>query len=129
VAAHPDAPKFTASNRPGHGGGKFAGKGFSADLFLNESTDRRGFWKVSTAIRFLLVIDLVAKSLGARWQVLYDDFRVAQEVNRITGSRNVVFQGTISQDRLNWHGPKHLILHFHLDVEFPAKASGTSTPP
>jgi uncharacterized protein DUF4157 len=129
LAADSATPGFTASNRPGHGGGGWAGKGFSTDIFLNTPQDQRGFWQHSIAVKFLLAVDAKAKALGARWRVLHDDFGVAQEVNQITGSRNVEFMGDSGGSRLNWHGPDPLILHFHLDLEIPQKkpapAAGT----
>lgn len=117
LAADSGAPRFRAGNYPGHGGGSFDGKGFSVDLTLLTPLDRRGFWAPDQSVALLLAVDRTAKALGARWRVLYDDFVVAQEVNRITGARNVSFQGTITDGRLNWHGPAPLILHFHLDLE------------
>lgn len=119
----PDTPAFTASTYSGHGGGSWAGKGFSVDLFIRSPTDQRGFWQHSTAVTFLLRLDATAKALGARWRVLYDDFRVAQEVNAATGTRNVEFMGGSGGGNLNWHGPDPLILHFHLDLEIPQKPS------
>ncbi|MBI1743125.1 DUF4157 domain-containing protein [Candidatus Acetothermia bacterium] len=119
LAADPNTPAFKASNYSGHGGGSWAGKGFSTDLSLTATRDQRGFWEHSTAVRFLLAIDATAKALGARWRVLYNDFGVAQEVNQITSSRNVEFIGHSEGGKLNWHGPDPLILHFHLDLEIP----------
>jgi hypothetical protein len=82
-------PAFSAENRPKHGGGIWAGKGFSVDMYLrspNESRDQRGFWMHSAAVLFLLSLDALAKTKNARWRVLYNDFRVAQEVNKATGT-------------------------------------------
>jgi Domain of unknown function (DUF4157) len=129
LAADPNTPSFTASNRPGHGGGSWVGKGFSTDLSIKAPQDRRGFWQHSIAVRFLLALDATAKALGARWRVLYDDFGVAQEVNQSTGSRNVEFMGESGGGKLNWHGPDPLILHFHLDLEIPQKKPTTGNQP
>ncbi|MDQ6648315.1 MAG: hypothetical protein M3Y93_14005, partial [Pseudomonadota bacterium] len=112
---------FKAGNYRGHGGGSWAGKGFSADLTLSTPLDQRGFWQHSAAVDFLLQIDATAKAMGARWRVLYNDFRVAEEVNATTGTRNVEFMGGSSATSINWHGPAPLILHFHLDLEIPQK--------
>jgi hypothetical protein len=118
----PKTPAFSASNRAGHGGGTWAGKGFSVDISIAAPTDPRGFWEHSTAVNFLLRLDATAKTMGARWRVLYNDFRVAQEVNAATGSRNVEFIGEVDRSgNLNWHGPAPLKLHFHLDLEIPPK--------
>ena len=117
-------PPFTASNRAGHGGGSWAGKGFSLDISIPAPRDKRGFWDPNAAAMFLMTLDATAKRFGARWRVLYNDFSVAQAVNKATGSRNVVFIGD-SSGNLNWHGPAPLILHFHLDVEIPKGATAT----
>jgi len=127
----PGTPAFSAGNRAGHGGGTWIGKGFSVDISINAPTDQRGFWQHDTAVRFLMRLDATAKTMGARWRVLYNDFRVAQEVNTATGSRNVEFIGGIDRaGGLNWHGPDPLKLHFHLDLEIPPKppASPAATP-
>ena len=121
LAADPKTPTFSAENRSGHGGGLWAGKGFSLDMYIKAGMDQRGFWQHSTAVAFLLQLDATAKAMGARWRVLYDDFRVAEEVNAATGTRNVEFIGTSGGGQLNWHGPDPLILHFHLDLEIPQK--------
>lgn len=118
LAAASPPQTYTAENRPGHGGGSWAGKGFSLDLSIPARTDSRGFWDRSAAISFLLNLNKTANSFGARWRVLYNDFSVAQAVNAATGSRNVEFIGE-SSGNLNWHGPDPLILHFHLDLEIP----------
>jgi hypothetical protein len=113
-------PNFKAGNYTGHGGGAWAGKGFSLDLYLAgkaNSKDDRGFWQHQAAVDFLLNLDKAAKAAGAEWRVLYNDFNVAQEVNRTTGKKNVTFVGNVdSGGRVNWHGPDPLKLHFHLDI-------------
>lgn len=126
LAADPQTPAFTAGTYAGHGLGPWAGAGFSIDLSLKGSHDQRGFWQHDAAVTFLLRLDATVTSLGGRWRVLYNDFRVAQEVNAATGTRNVVFVGD-SKGNLNWHGP--LILHFHLDLDLPQKPPAASTPP
>jgi hypothetical protein len=129
MAVDPGTPDFSASNYSGHGGGPWAGKGFSVDLFLKAARDSRGFWQHSVAVRFLLALDATAKALGARWRVLYNDFGVAQEVNQATGSRNVEFMGDSRGGNLNWHGPDPLILHFHLDLEIAKQQPPAGTQP
>ena len=122
LKADASTPAFKVQTRPEHGGGSFKGKGFSVDIDLtNTSTDQRGFWWHDTAVAFLLRLNATAKAMGARWEVLYNDFRVAQEVNAATGTRNVIFIGKSAPTDLNWHGPAPLILHFHLDLEIPKK--------
>src|SRR5205807_4306238 len=111
---------FKAGNYTGHGGGSWAGKGYSVDLFLsgkNAQKDERGFWLHDVAVRFLLNLDKAAQVVGAQWRVLYNDFSVAEDVNKATGVRNVTFMGSpLEGKNLNWHGPDPLILHFHLDI-------------
>lgn len=113
-------PNFKVGNYAGHGGGSWAGKGYSLDLYLsgkNAQKDERGFWQHDAAVLFLLNLDRAAKAVGAQWRVLYNDFSVAEEVNRTTGVRNVTFMGSpLEGKNLNWHGPDPLILHFHLDI-------------
>ena len=122
---------FRASNYRGHGGGAFNGRGFSLDLFLNPK-DERGFYPTDESIRYLRAVHKAAKAVGAEWRVLYNDFAVADALNRETGVRHVGFMGGLRyKDKnktqvsgLNWHGPHPLILHFHLDL---APAKGTTT--
>jgi hypothetical protein len=118
LAADPSTPKFLAGNYKGHGGQYFAGKGFSVDLLLTGAPlDVRGFYTVSTAVKFLTALDTTATAMGARWRVLYNDYTVAQQVNAATGFTNVGFWGDSNFPSLNWHGP--LVLHMHLDLEIP----------
>jgi hypothetical protein len=128
LAAASPPQTYKAENYPGHGGGSWAGKGFSLDLYLPARKDSRGFWDRSAAISFLLNLNTTANSLGARWRVLYNDFSVAQAVNTATGSRNVEFMGD-SSGNLNWHGPDPLILHFHLDLEIPKGVKASAPGP
>lgn len=129
LRADPATPPFRGENYGGHGGGSWAGMGFSVDLYLASAPlDQRGFWRHEDAVKFLLRLDATAKAMGARWRVLYNDFRVADEVNKTTGARNVGFMGGIdAKGGLNWHGPEGLKLHFHLDLEIPKKP--VPTPP
>jgi len=113
--------RFTASNYPRHGGGSFINRGFSLDLTI-DGRDGRGFFPPADAIKFLRAVHQAAHHLGAEWRVLYNDFVVADALNRETGVSHVVFMGTVRRDArkavigLNWHGPHPLILHFHLDL-------------
>ncbi|MDQ1744785.1 MAG: hypothetical protein QOE23_3124 [Pseudonocardiales bacterium] len=104
---------FEASNYAGHGGGAFLNRGYSLDLFLPGPLDDRGFYPPDKAVAFLGQVAAAARAVNLRWRVLYNDFRVAAEVNGRTGVRHVHFIGE-SRKGLNWHGP--LILHFHLDL-------------
>ena len=77
------------------------------------------------AVKFLLALNQAAKAASAEWRVLYNDFSVAEAVNKETGEKHVAFMGTDTGGgtNLNWHGPAPLILHFHLDI------SPKATPP
>jgi hypothetical protein len=131
---------FTASNYRGHGAGRFHGRGYSIDLFL-PGRDERGFYPPDDAVRFLRAIDGAARALNLEWRAIYNDFSVADVINREMGKRHVVFVGQVRRNAnkrvtgLNWHGPQPLILHFHLDVApragapvAPAAAARTSIP-
>jgi peptidoglycan hydrolase-like protein with peptidoglycan-binding domain len=113
------APLHDAYNYPVHGGGSFAGRGYSVDLELSPSPkDERGFYQRPAAVQFLLTVDDAARAAGVQWRAIYNDYAVAAAVNRHLDRRRVVFVGQPSRGRrgigLNWHGP--LILHFHLDI-------------
>jgi hypothetical protein len=109
-----------AANYPGHGGGKFLNRGFSLDLYI-KGLDDRGFYPKDEAIRFLQKLHEAATAVSAQWRVIYNDFSVADVVNRALGREHVIFVGTTRKTGgrvtgLNWHGPAPLILHFHLDL-------------
>ena len=115
-------PNFKAGNYSGHGGGSWAGAGFSIDLNLtgkDAQLDDRGFYKHDNAVRFLLNLNQAATAMGGHWRVLYNDFGVAEEVNHATGTANVVYMGNNPGGTLNWHGPAPMVLHFHLDIQLP----------
>ncbi len=65
----------------------------------------------------------VAGAIHAEWRVLYNDFSVAEEINREMGRKHAVFMGKVRQEAkprrimgINWHGLTPLLLHFHLDL-------------
>jgi hypothetical protein len=113
----------------GHGSGHVAGLGLSVDLTLPHSPlGARGFYGYDDAVRLLLRVHRAVQALGGDWVCLYNDFDVANEVNRQTGTRNVVFMGATTRrggrpTSLNWHGPT--VLHFHLDYSPPANYGAT----
>jgi hypothetical protein len=109
-----------AANYRGHGGGKFYNRGFSLDLYI-KGLDDRGFYPKDEAIRFLQELHEAATAVNAQWRIIYNDFSVADVVNRALGREHVIFVGTTRRTGgrvigLNWHGPAPLILHFHLDL-------------
>jgi hypothetical protein len=111
----------SASTYPKHGGGKFDNRGYSIDLWL-KGLDDRGFYPPGEAVKFLRALHEAAMATNAEWRVIYNDFSVADTINRETGQEHVIFVGKARQDKnkkitgLNWHGPHPLILHFHLDL-------------
>jgi peptidoglycan hydrolase-like protein with peptidoglycan-binding domain len=114
-------PGASVGTYRGHGGGSFNDRGYSLDLFLS-GRDARGFYRRDDALRLLRAVDGAAKAMPAKWRMIYNDFSVADAMNRETGRRNVIFVGSTRKDKnkrvlgLNWHGPDPLILHFHLDL-------------
>ena len=109
------------SNYRGHGGGAFLNRGYSLDLFV-PGRDARGFYRREDAIRLLHAVHAAAGAVGARWRAIYNDFSVADAINRELGRNHVIFVGAATKNRakavtgLNWHGPDPLILHVHLDL-------------
>jgi hypothetical protein len=114
-------PGVSVSNYRGHGGGSFLNRGYSLDIFI-PGRDARGFYKKEDAIRLLRAVHAAAGAVQARWRVIYNDFSVADAVNRQLGRKHVIFVGSTRKNNakvvtgLNWHGPDPLILHFHLDL-------------
>lgn len=118
-------PGCSATTYRNHGGGAFLRRGYSLDLYINSERDNRGFYLPSAAEAFLRQVHEAARAVNVEWRVLYNDFAVADAINRATGVRHVVFVGqprTAQRNGkkygtgLNWHGPHPLILHFHLDI-------------
>jgi peptidoglycan hydrolase-like protein with peptidoglycan-binding domain len=119
-----------ASNYRGHGGGAFHNRGHSLDLFL-EGIDDRGFYPKERAVSLLHAVHDSAAHVNAQWRAIYNDFDVADVVNRALTTRHVVFVGETRKQAgavtgLNWHGPAPLILHLHLDLA-PLAGAASST--
>lgn len=112
---------LNVTNYRGHGGGKFNNRGYSLDLWLKKK-DERGFYIYEDAIKLLRAVDQAAGAVQAEWRMIYNDFSIADAINRETGKNHLIFVGKVRRDRnnrvtgLNWHGPEPLILHFHLDL-------------
>jgi hypothetical protein len=122
---------FSASTYRGHGGGAFNEKGYSIDIYLKKPKDNRGFYQPRDAVAFLQAVHAAAKAASVEWRMIYNDFSVADAVNRALNKRHVIFVGGVRTNRgqvtgLNWHGPDPLILHFHLDL-IPTKAGSSSS--
>ncbi len=119
-----------ASNYRRHGGGKFNNRGHSLDLFI-KGLDDRGFYPKDGAVKLLRAVHEAASAIGAQWRVIYNDFQVADVVNRALSRQHVIFVGSTRKTGntvtgLNWHGPAPLILHFHLDLAPLAGGSPSS---
>jgi transposase-like protein len=124
-------PQVRADTYVNHGGGAFTGRGFSIDLWLDRSPkDARGFYQPRDAVGLLRAIHQAARTVGAEWRVLYNDYSVARIINQETGARRVGFVGgAFPGGGLNWHGPHPLILHFHLDLApLPGVVAGRPSP-
>lgn len=114
-------PTVRADTYPNHGGRYFSGRGFSIDLWLDDSPiDTRGFWQHEHAVALLRAVHQAARAVGAEWRVIYNDYSVARVINQETGARRVV--------GLGFHGPAPLVLHFHLDLA-PLPGVGAGAPP
>ncbi len=133
-----------------HASGDVSGFGLSVDIDLHTvdrlDPEHRGFYPYQSAMAMLRAIDASARSIGADWRVLYNDFTVAHDFNRESNYRHVGFEASTTFRReaatgrqhgqrpaapaapptpagINWHGP--LILHYHLDL-FPAETTPMS---
>lgn len=115
-------PGVSASTYRGHGGGSFNGKGYSLDLFIDSKSprDERGFYKPQDAVALARAVGEAARAVNLEWWLIYNDFSVANVINREAGVTRVIYVGAPVKEgkgiRINWHGPHPLILHFHLDL-------------
>ena len=114
-------PGVSVSTYRGHGSYGFVDRGYSVDLFI-PGRDSRGFYRPDEAKALLRAVDAAAKAAGANWRAIYNDFSVADAINRELGRHHVIFVGSPSRGKnghvngLNWHGPDPLILHVHIDL-------------
>jgi hypothetical protein len=81
-------------------------------------------------VALLRAVHQAARTVGAEWWVLHNDYAVACVINQETGARRVAFIGNARPgEDLNWHRPYPLLLHFHLDLApLPSAAAGASPP-
>ncbi|TDW64607.1 flagellum-specific peptidoglycan hydrolase FlgJ [Novosphingobium sp. PhB55] len=117
-------PRVSVSTYRRHGSQGFVDRGYSVDLFI-PGRDGRGFYRADDALALLRAVDVAAKAAGANWRAIYNDFGVADTINREFGRRHVIFVGSPSRSKgrgtnLNWHGPNPLILHVHIDLAVAA---------
>ncbi len=117
---------FRTMSRTDHwSGGSFAGRYRSVDLMPNEPGPgepkripevfhgaRVGYYPQAIAYTFALAIDKACTGKGT-FQILYNDYLVAREANKVMGNGTMTNVDNVCQGSLNWHGP--LITHFHVD--------------
>lgn len=106
-----------------HASGGFEGRFRSLDMYPNEKARPKGpfgdagFFGQQTAYDFAMAIDRAVEGAG-HFQILYNDFPVARELNKVLKNGHVVNIDNVNADKggaknLNWHGP--LVTHFHVD--------------
>ena len=89
--------RFSVWNYPRHGGGTFSGRGYSLDFGLDGRGNARGFYPQDEALRFLRAVHETARAVGADWHALYNDFTVADTLNRETGVQHVGFMARTAE--------------------------------
>ena len=123
------AGTYTGSIEGDHASSGFEGRFRSVDIYPNGGLKKTGnkafdqifgfgFFDQQVAFSFALAIDRACSSNGATFQILYNDFVVAREANKVIKNGrlfnvdNVTGEGGGNMN-LNWHGP--LVTHFHVD--------------
>ena len=107
-----------------HASGGFEGRFRSLDMYPNGGPSRSqkpfgeiGFFDKQLAFDFALAIDQAVSGRGT-YQILYNDFEVAREVNKVLKNGKMMNVDNVNDKaghpaNLNWHGP--LVTHFHVD--------------
>jgi hypothetical protein len=107
-----------------HASAGFEGRYRSLDMYPNGGPSRLqkpfgeiGFFDKQLAYDFALAIDRAISGKGT-YQILYNDFAVAREVNRVVANGRMMNVDNVNDisghpANLNWHGP--LVTHFHVD--------------
>ena len=107
-----------------HASGGFEGRFRSLDMYPKGGPSRVqkpfgqiGFFDKQVAYDFALAIDRAVAGKGT-YQILYNDFEVARELNKVLKNGRVMNIDNVVVDKsgvanLNWHGP--LVTHFHVD--------------
>jgi hypothetical protein len=107
-----------------HASSGFEGRFRSLDMYPNGGPSRThkpfgqiGFFDKQVAFDFAKAIDRAVAGKGT-FQILYNDFEVAREVNKVLKNGRVFNIDNVVADKggasnLNWHGP--LVSHFHVD--------------
>ncbi|MCP2729018.1 hypothetical protein [Limnofasciculus baicalensis] len=104
---------WSAGTYPGHSWGEF-----SVDIFLKtsledvtEAEDSQypgKYWKKNVVIQFFDDLNATAEEKEFAWLGIYNDVRVAQEINKKYGGSRL--------QRVENHGPDGHKLHIHLDL-------------
>ena len=107
-----------------HASGGFEGRFRSLDMYPSGGPSRiqkpfgeLGFFDKQIAFDFAMAIDRAVAGKGS-FQILYNDFEVARELNKVLKNGRMFNQDNVVADKagpknLNWHGP--LVTHFHVD--------------
>jgi hypothetical protein len=107
-----------------HASAGFEGRFRSLDMYPNGGPSRIhkpfgqiGFFDKQVAYDFAQAIDRATAGRGS-YQILYNDFEVARELNKTLKNGRVFNVDNVVADKggaanLNWHGP--LVTHFHVD--------------
>ena len=108
-----------------HASGGFEGRFRSLDMYPNGGASRIqkpfgeiGFFDKQIAFSFALAIDRAVGQKSGTYQILYNDFEVAKEVNKVVKNGSMINIDNVTSENgyatnLNWHGP--LVTHFHVD--------------
>jgi hypothetical protein len=107
-----------------HASAGFQGRFRSLDMYPKGGASRMhkpfgelGFFDKQVAYDFAMAIDRAVAGKGT-FQILYNDFPVARELNKVLKNGRVMNIDNVVVDKngpanLNWHGP--LVTHFHVD--------------
>jgi hypothetical protein len=122
--------KVIAINYGGHSDANpsFGGPGntglYSVDIDISSwaPINADGFYDHAGAVEYFMAVEAATKKGDFAWLAFYNDFEVAQEVNRRTGKFRVNFSGAggppnPTPDKKNsyHHGPAPYILHIHMN--------------
>jgi hypothetical protein len=115
--------KFQASNYRGHStGAGHIDQGMSVDIYLPKKSSDGLWWDVGEAVKFMKAVEDLAGSSdfkGTKWMALYDDFDVAEQINKSAKLGTMRLRASGS----TYHGPDPAKLHIHLEVITPDDAA------
>jgi hypothetical protein len=119
-----NAATYKISVEGDHASSGFEGRFRSLDMYPGGGPSRNqkpfgqiGFFDKQIAFDFARAIDRAVTGRGT-FQILYNDFEVAREVNKVLKNGRMFNMDNVTADKggasnLNWHGP--LVTHFHVD--------------